>query len=172
MFALLFVGVASAQQEEQQPQMSGFDASASGNVLFAASSLGENIESGSGYSLNVSYDFINGGAILGPTVSYASFGRVGDGDINDESRVISSYGSAGIQGGFQTGRYSIMGAFELPFQTQQNEGLLFESMLSGRIKYALNKEGNFGVMASYDYFFNKDTFYYTSQAGLGLYIKL
>ena len=168
MFAILVTGFASAQQEDVKPKMSGLELSSSGNVLFAASSLGENIETGSGYTLNVNYDVLNGGAILGPSISYASFGTV---SAEGDRRSISSYGSAGLQAGFQSGKFGVVGGFELPFSAQQDEGPLFESMLTGKVKYDLNEKGNFGVMASYDYFFNKDTFYYTSQAGLGLYVK-
>ena len=168
MFAILISGMVSAQQEDVKPKMSGFELSASGNALFAATLLGENIENGQGFSLNANYDFLNGGAILGPSISYASFGDV---YAEGNSRSISSYGSAGLQAGFKSGKFGVVGGFELPFSAKQNEGPLFESMLSGKIKYDLNEKKNFGVVASYDYFFNKDTFYYTSQAGLGLYIK-
>lgn len=162
MFAILISGVASAQ--------SGAGVSLSGNMLFADSHLNNNIETGAGFTLKFNADIVKSGFILGPTVGIASFGTVtpiGSGD----SRDLSSYASAGLQSGFSKGRYDFIVSYELPFETNKGHGLVFESMLSGKIKQKFNKDKPLGIFFHYDYFFNKDTFYYTSQAGLGLFLQ-
>ena len=162
MFAILVSGLVSAQLEF----------GLNGNMLIADTTLGEDIQTGSGFTVNANYDLFKKGFVFGPSVTVASFGDVRAAHSDNPRREISSFGSYGLQLGFASGESRFIVSYELPFETTKGEGVIFESMLSGKFKNSFKKGCRLGYVLSYDYFFNKDTFYYTSQAGVGLYYKL
>ena len=159
---LMLVLVSSAIQAQEL--------SFGGNMIFANKILGDNIETGAGFTANLNMDLYPGDFILGPSVSVYSFGDVTP-IGGSTTREVESEFTYGIISGLSLGLYDLQLAYELPYETNKNHGVFFESMLSGKIKKKFNQDKNLGVYFSYDYFFNKDTFYYTSQAGIGLYYK-
>ena len=143
------------------------EVSFSGNWLLAQSSLNNANEQGIGYSVNANYDLLPSNIYLAPSLSYASFGKLSP--PSGPSRNTDGEVTAGIMAGYAFAPLSLTLSYELPFETDKKSGAFFESMLSLRARRPLSKQGPLGLLLSYDYYINKDTFYYTSQAGIGLY---
>ena len=160
MFAILVSGLATAQ----------VDFSMGGNMLLADSHLGEDIQTGAGFSGNLSVDLVKGKFILGPSFSMASFGDVRAAHSELPRRDIEPEFTGGIVSGFSSGNVTFNLSYELPIDQKHGEGAFFESMISSKLKFK-HRTRNIGWYVGYDYFLNKDTFYYTSQIGVGLYSR-
>lgn len=166
---LLLIVVAILGMSTTQSQ----ELSVRGNYILAQEHIGEDIKEGAGVTVNAKFDFlknVKGGLEFGPSVSLHNLGTL-KADVETLNQEIDI--SYGLMTGYDFGRFSIASSIELPLTGNKNmdEGAFFESVVNGSMKYKFKEGGHTGILLSYDYFINKHIFHYTSQVGLGLFVK-